>query len=101
METILFYGMSDDLVEIEGYISEEFDLPYDGWVGCLIDPDGNRVELTADFVREWEIGVKVLSGNVVNWDIRLTNRPDRDDDPAIELVVPEGTTLFVPDPTEG
>lgn len=99
--TIKFYGASDDLVELEGYISEEFDLPPEGWTGCLIDPDGNRVELSADYIREWELSVKVITGNVVEWDVRLTDRDGTEYDPAIEIDVPEGTTLYVPDPTEG
>lgn len=102
METIKFYGASDDLVEFEGYIREEFDLPVEGWTGCLIDPEGNRVELSADFDREWELSIKVLTHNVVDWNVRLTYRSDSESsDPAIELDVPEGTTLYVPDPTEG
>lgn len=101
MKTIKFHGESDDLVTLSGYISEQFDLPSEGWTGCLIDPEGNRVELAADYTREWEIGVLVLTGNVVHWNIRLTAREDESNDPAIELDVPEGTTLYVPDPTEG
>lgn len=99
---ILFYGASDDCVEFEGYISDEFYLGSDGWEGYLVGPEGERVRLRADYgVDEWELCVTTFTNHSVEWEVTLTHRPDRDSDPAVEIMVPDGTTLFVPDPTEG
>lgn len=98
---ILFYGASDDCVEFEGYIEDEFYLDTDGWRGYLISPSGQKLELHADYVREWVLGAITTSGEPVEFPLRFTHRPGRPLDPAIEITVPDGTQLVIPDLTEG
>ncbi|MBT8161040.1 MULTISPECIES: hypothetical protein [Arthrobacter] len=92
-EPIIIYGASDDLIEVEGAISEEFDCS-GKWEGVLESPDGWRLGVTAKFTGEWEIAV-VASGEgwYPDWPIQFTERPDREGDPAVKIWAPEGTTL--------
>lgn len=98
---VLLYGKGDDLVVLEGYIDRQFDLSFDGWRGFLVDPSGQRLELHADFVREWVLGAITSSGDPVEWEVKFIRLPDDPLNPAIEVTVPNDTYLVVVDPTEG
>ena len=98
MAEITFYGASDDLVEFEGAIQEEFGA-YDArpWRGKLTSPDGDSLILTAEFDRprslaDWTLGIE-NSGTWPSWPIRFTERPDREGDPVIVIDAPEGTKI--------
>lgn len=93
---LTFYGASDDLVEFEGAISEEFDLPVTGkWSGLIVAPNGDQLTLTAEYGRkEWELGVLASGADgYPSWPIRFTERPDCEGDPAIEIDAPLGTVI--------
>lgn len=96
MAEVTFYGASDDLVEFEGAISEEFDA-YEGWKGELVAPDGDSLILNAQYCKpgspsEWTLWVE-NSATYPAWPIRFGERPDCEGDPAIIINVPEGTTI--------
>lgn len=94
MPEVIIYGASDDLVEFEGAISEEFQA-YGLWRGRLEAPNLDALvvhaQYGADPDTEWGLGVE--SGNYPSWPIRFTERPDYAGDPAIVIEVPEGTTI--------
>lgn len=96
MAEVTFYGASDDLVEFEGAISEEFNT-YSRWQGRLVSPSGESLILSAEFSKpgsdsDWTLTVE-NSADSPSWPIRFGERPDRDDDPAIIIDVPEGTIV--------
>lgn len=96
MSTITIYGASDDLVEIDGEFTEEFDV-YGPWRGRVLAPNGDSLIITAEFGKpggdaEWTLGVE-NSGTWPAWPIRFGERPDREDDPAIIMDVPSGTIV--------
>jgi hypothetical protein len=97
MSTITIYGASDDLVEFEGAIQDEFNA-YGLWSGTLRSPDGEELVIEAEFGRpgaaaDWTIGVRSTSSHPA-WPMHFTNRPDRDDDPALVIEVPDGTMII-------
>ncbi len=97
MAEVIFNGASDDLVEFDGAIYEEFDV--NGfWRARLLAPNGDYLIVTAEFssaqsfTSEWTLGIE--NGTTwPGWQIRFTNRPDRGDDPAIVIDVPDGTVV--------
>ncbi|MFD5599893.1 hypothetical protein ACFWHR_07525 [Leucobacter sp. NPDC058333] len=96
MSELVFYGASDDLVELEGAIRKEFDAS-GPWRGKLIAPDGGALFLNAEFSRagaalDWTLWVENAE-TYPSWLIRFGERPDREGDPAIIIDVPEGTTI--------
>jgi len=97
--TLTFYGASDDLatVEIDGVPVEEFDAYNKPWRGLVAAPDGESLAFTAEFGRigqhaDWTLGIE-NTGTWPSWPIQFGNRPDRDDDPALIIEVPEGATI--------
>ncbi len=102
LKTLTIYGASDDLVEIDGYIHEEYDLDRDGTVLMFTAPHGAQLAVLVDFcpvespMRDigggWVLSVHHADPDWV-YPVRLGVRPDRDSDPAIHLAVPEGTTV--------
>ncbi|MGI6878801.1 hypothetical protein [Microbacterium sp. gxy059] len=96
MSKLTIYGASDDLVEIEGEFREEFSA-YNGWRGRVTAPDGDALIITAEYGKprgeaEWTLGVE-NAGTWPSWPIYFSERPDRDDDPAIVIDVPAGTIV--------
>jgi hypothetical protein len=94
VDPIIIYGASDDLVEVEGPISAEFDC-YGKWAGKLTSPDGETLLVSVEYGRkEWEIAVYASSEDgFPSWPIQFTERPDRDSDPAVKIFAPAGTTI--------
>ena len=101
--TLKFYGASDDLVEFEGFITDEFPVDnVDEWRGELAAPDGTIVGLFAAYCGEqnpdgWHIEVTDEYGECP-WPVERGTFPPRYDDeetgdPYIELTVPPGTML--------
>lgn len=97
MPELIIYGASDDLVEFEGAISEEFNT-YDRWEGRLHSPNGEALTIRAEFgakglyKAEWTLTVE-NTGTWPAWPIRFGERPDREGDPALIIDVPDGTTV--------
>jgi hypothetical protein len=91
---ILVYGASDDLVEFEGAINEEFDC-YGDWFGVLSAPNGDKLNLRLSFGKfGWLIQVSASSDDgYPEWLMHFTERPDREGDPALSILAPEGTTV--------
>jgi hypothetical protein len=99
---ITIYGASDDLVEVEGGIEDEFQA-YGPWTGTLRSPDGEELVIEAEFGRrgadaDWTIGVR-NTATYPAWPMHFAERPDRDGDPALVIEVPDGTVLVTA--TEG
>jgi len=104
MNKITIYGASDDLVEVEGYISDEFSA-YGPWSGKLTAPNGDSLRIRAEFCKpgsesEWQLSIE-NTGTFPDWPIRFGVRPDRDGDPALVIDVPDGTTMTDDDSEEG
>lgn len=104
MHQLRIYGASDDLLEVEGYIRDEFDA-LTPLVLVLTDPTGARLWVTAQFDRPplqgvgdgWAIGVLHTD---TRWRHRVdtTRRAgpgeeDAPEDPALIVHVPAGTTI--------
>lgn len=108
LHSLTIYGASDDLIEVEGYINEEYPAHrVHGLVTLVVTaPDGARVWITPEFDAEplrgvgegWALAVR----HAGYWPhpVQLGARPDRDTDPAVILTVPEGTTVAVWEPEE-
>ena len=94
---ITFYGASDDLVEFEGGVDEEFDLPFGSkWRGLLVAPNGEQISLTAKFGRQgWELGVIATEDGYPSWPITFSERPGSGGDPAIVIDAPLGTEVAI------
>lgn len=97
MAELIIYGASDDLLEVEGVLREEFEC-YDGCKIYVSDPvTGERLLVQAEFSKpgsasDWTLSVE-NDGPWPDWPIRFGQRPDMEDDPAIFLEVPVGVTL--------
>jgi hypothetical protein len=96
---MVIYGASDDLLEVE---SEEFVTEFDvyGPTEVLVeDREGNSLLVKAEFgasgrmKADWTLGIENTAYWPKDWTIQFGERPDREDDPAIILDVPEGTTV--------
>ena len=94
-EPFRIYGASDDLVEVEGPVREEFNVLGGPWTGTLTAPNGENVQVTVEFVDGfWEITVTAGHGmTYLSWPVHFTRRPDYPEDPAVLIHAPEGTTL--------
>lgn len=91
----LIYGASDDLVEIEGPVSEELSTFNEPCVLVLESPTGERLQVVVHFDHEgWHIAVIAAEDTShPSWPIRFTGRPDRPLDPAVQIDAPKGTTI--------
>lgn len=97
---ITIYGASDDLVEVEGAIREEYDAFARATRLRLVAPDGASLDVVAEFdgdapegaTLDWTISVEAVSG-YPSWPIRFHERPDREGDPAVTIDTPAGTTI--------
>lgn len=92
--SLIIYGASDDLVEVEGDITDEFDV-YERTEFVVESPDGSALSVFADFgSREWEISVSAFSGGTYPaWPIQFMERPGYEGDPAVVIDAPVGTTI--------
>lgn len=100
MTKVLIYGASDDLVEVEGDIHGADEYNTDNFRAVISGGDGTQLGVQVVFddpagVSEWTIRIENRYDPFPDWPIRFTHRPDREDDPAIEIDVPEKSTLIV------
>lgn len=95
--SILIYGASDDLVEVEGAISDEYDCWDKTWQGRLKAPDGTFLVVTARFGHDgWDLNVSAPEGSgFPSWAVTFCPRPDRPEDPAVRIAAPAGTIIEV------
>lgn len=98
---LLIYGASDDLLEIEGPVTEEF--PVSGQTVLEIsEPTGARLHVAAEYApatlpgTEWALSIVHVDPGW-RWPVSLTSRPDQSEDPAIRVLVPEGSTITCAD----
>lgn len=96
---ITIYGASDDLVEIEGAIREEYQLGHDGTRLRLTAPEGESLDVALDFDNPtvggrlvWTITVAAVDA-YPEWPIRFHERPGYEGDPAVTITAPDGTTI--------
>lgn len=97
--TFLIYGASDDLVEVEGAVREEYGLGASGTQLRLTAPDGQSLDVLLDFGAgpagaelAWTIGVYAASA-YPDWPIRFGERPGYEGDPAVTIEAPADTTI--------
>lgn len=90
---VLFYGASDDLLELRGAIVEEFGA-YNGVTLKITAPDGATIKLRAAFDDPdgWSLSVIHTDSKWASA-IVCGERPDREGDPALLLFLPAGTTI--------
>lgn len=96
-EQITIYGASDDLVEVEGSVREEYGLDPEGTRLRVEAPGGESLDVYLDFGRgpgvlDWAIRVEAVNG-YPSWPIRFHERPDYEGDPAVTIDAPTGTTV--------
>ncbi|WP_019204545.1 hypothetical protein [Tsukamurella sp. 1534] len=107
---LILYGASDDLLEVEGHVEDEF-AAYGGCTVVVEAPTGERVWIRAVFdddqdlrginsaESESEWVLSVLHTDVLTvwpWPIRFIARHDERhdlDDPAVVIECPVGTTV--------
>lgn len=91
------YGASDDLIEVEGHISEEYSKPKGKWTGKLTDDTGAGMFVTADCLKTgtWAIGVAPLDDDapIPDWEARLTLSEECSYSAQLTLEVPASTIL--------
>lgn len=101
MATLKISGHSDDLIEIDGTVSEEFYAGSDGMFEARIkDPEGNKARLFVTYGPQgtwipvlalWDEGVALP-----DWDARITSDVNVSDYSTIlTLTVPDGTKIKV------
>jgi hypothetical protein len=86
---LIVYGASDDLVEFDGVFYEEYNTSGAEWFGQVTDANGEYLRLHVSYGQdgvEW----KLRAENPFGWDIEVTERPDRDSDPALSIITPTG-----------
>ena len=97
MTDITIYGASDDLVEVEGAVREEYVLDDPCSRIRLTGPDGGTLDVVLWFdgkvgTLAWSIGVEAVNA-YPSWPIRFHERPGYEGDPAVTIDAPEGTTV--------
>lgn len=94
---IVIYGASDDLVEVEGAVHDEYQLGDDGTRLRLTAPDGDSLDVTAFFdgvigSLDWALTVEAVDA-YPQWLIHFGERPGYEGDPAVTIHAPVGTTV--------
>lgn len=96
---IIIYGASDDLVEVEGAVREEYQLGDEGTRLRLTAPDGDSLDVWAQFsargrhvTLDWTLAVEATT-TYPSWLIHFHERPGYEGDPAVTIHAPVGTTV--------
>ena len=95
MPQITFYGASDDLLEYEGYVTEELSAYGRPIIAEVIfGNDEGILYVIAEFGHEgWELSVANGEEWPKGYNITFGSRPSRESDPAIIMQVPSGTIV--------
>lgn len=93
-QVVKVYGASDDLIEFEGAVSDEFNAyDTDFWVGELVVENGDGLVVTAAYVHNgtWAIGVAPLDEDVFlpNWKITVGNADDNTYSAMLTIEIPD------------
>lgn len=91
-------GYSDDLVEVDGFISDEFSPPMGKvFEADLIAPGGDGVTVTAFYLKSgtWTVGVAPLDEDrpIPDWPMSIGRSPGCAYSSELTITVPDGTTL--------
>lgn len=103
---ITIYGASDDLVEVEGAVRDEYDLGSEYSPNTtrlrLESPDGATLDVVLAFCvddgitggprLDWTIALEARDA-YPSWPIHLHERPNYEGDPAVTIDAPAGTTV--------
>ena len=97
MTDITIYGASDDLVEVEGAVREEYPLADPCSRLRLTAPGGASLDVVLWFdgaigALDWSISVEAVDA-YPSWPIRFHECPGYEGDPAVTIDAPEGTTV--------
>ena len=99
--TLRINGGSDDLIEFDGYIREEYMTTEATWEGALTAPGGTGLIVVAHYGRNgtWSVGIAPLGDlddgpefALPDWNARLGAGNERYST-VLTLDVPDGTTL--------
>jgi len=93
--SIKIYGASDDLIEVEGAVTDEFDC-YGKTTLLVAGPEYGALEVSAEYgPRGWSLWVSAHGdmGDFPDWPVRFTDRPDYEGDPAVIIDAPAGATV--------
>lgn len=102
MTTYTIYGASDDILVIEkdGVAVEEYYVNGDDKAAVRIlvpRPEMSGVKITAHFSDSgWRLTLSDIwedPDSSFEWEFTAHNRPDREDDPALSIVCPDGSTF--------
>lgn len=103
MTTYTIYGASDDILVIEkdGVAVEEYYVNGNDKAAVQIlapHPDMSEATVTAQFSDSgWRLTLSDIliddEQGVQPWEFIAHNRPDREDDPALSIVCPDGSTF--------
>lgn len=103
MSTIRFYGASDDLVEIDGAMHEEFNVYERPFIGHLVRPSGEKLTVVASYGFCEQLGSTWLvapilhnDGDVLpDWNVRFEQQSEYS--LAMLVDAPDDTILIVDD----
>lgn len=98
---LTIYGASDDLIEVDGRITEEYYTSDTDGLHLTITNDGKKIEfvIVVEYSGEWMISVAGGGRTEFPVEIEWGERPDRDDDPAITFTLaPDDEVTLVPMP---
>jgi hypothetical protein len=100
MQTAVFYGASDDLVEIEGVKGADefnvYDTPRDATFNL-----GDRIRIQARYDGSWTFVVDPIGdGPLPDWPIRTSQQPDVDYSTRLEIDCPDETAVRLEEPRE-
>jgi hypothetical protein len=100
--TLHVYGASDDLVELDGFISDEFGCLKGTWTRELIAPDGAGLIVTVKYLSKrctWAVGIAPRGDErddyaftLPDWNARF-NAKSEPYSAVLSLDVPDGTIL--------
>lgn len=91
---IIIYGASDDCIEIDGAVRDEFNV-YDEPVTLeLKSPSGEIMKVTLEYGPDrWKITLPQISENYGDWSFTFGDHPDAGDGSAVFIDAPAGTTV--------
>lgn len=101
MTTYTIYGASDDILVIEkdGKAVEEYYVSGDGAAVTIVGPGYRQHASEATVIAHFsDSGWRLTLSNIWDapdddfpWEFTAHNRPDREDDPALSIICPDGS----------
>lgn len=87
------YGASDDCIEFEGAIDDEFDIgPGNVWAGEIFAPNGDCLVIVLSFGGTWSVGVapREEGAFLPTWPLTIGNATANDYSAMLTIEVPDG-----------